>query len=238
MGLILNIETATNVCSVAIGKNGELICFRETHEHKSHSGKITLIINSIFEESKLSLNDIDAVAVSCGPGSYTGLRIGVATAKGLCYALNKPLIAVSTLMSMAHNFILNSKNYIKNSNNGKSIENTLVCPMIDAKRMEVYTAIYDKNYDEIFPVSAVIIKEDTFREIFKDKKVFFFGEGAAKCKDVLSNYVNAIFIDGVFASSKSMIFLSETAFQNNKFENIAYFEPLYLKDFIGLHLLK
>jgi len=222
MSYILNIETATKVCSVAIGRDGELIAFKETHTEKSHATVITLFIREVLKETGIALSDLDAVAVSKGPGSYTGLRIGVSTAKGLCYSLDKPLIAVSTLQAMARRRVEN-----------KSEIPILYCPMIDARRMEVYTAFYDLDNNEVRKTSADIIDENSYADVLDKNKIVFFGDGAAKCKDALSHHANAIFMDDIFPSAKNMIPLSEKAFNDEQFEDVAYFEPYYLKDFIA-----
>ena len=255
MSYILNIETATKVCSVAIGKDGELIALKETEAEKSHSTVITLFIREVLKETGITLSDLDAVAVSKGPGSYTGLRIGVSTAKGLCYSLDKPLIAVSTLQAMALGAAPPAPPVGGESQRSKTHHNpsdksdaapkvspqrgdgrgaaVLYCPMIDARRMEVYTAFYDLDNNEVRKTSADIIDENSYADILDKNKVVFFGDGAAKCKDALSHHTNAIFMDDIFPSAKNMIPLSEKAFNDEQFEDVAYFEPYYLKDFIA-----
>ena len=374
MALILNIETATAVCSVALAENGKCLSLKEENAGYTHAEKITLFIEQVLKDAGKKISDVDAVAVSFGPGSYTGLRIGVSTAKGLCYALEKPLIAIETLRSLAVRFVdlmsdpdkANNKfqgpgyhlsdwnNYRRNypralglRENATEAENLLwenlkgkgtgykfrrqhvidqfivdfVCiskklivevdgkihesqkeydegrttmleqlgftvirftneevianviqvvskiksflsvqpdlspdpfpkergakkvlpigkdsgwvliPMIDARRMEVYCAAYDDKLNEVERVSARIIDENSFDDMFKEKEIYFFGDGAAKCKPLLSKNENAIFIDNVFPSAASMIPLSEEKFQHNEFENVALFEPFYLKEF-------
>ncbi len=359
MALILNLETATTVCSVSLAKDGQLLALTEKNGEYSHSENLTLFIEDVFQKSGFKLSDIDAIAVSKGPGSYTGLRIGVSTAKGLCYALNKPLIGINTLkhLSLAlsegegtlpshrtprffttgkldwttlisnakqnraeqtetekiiwhhiranklgikfrrqhpidkyivdfvciekrliveidgkvHDFQkqedeertceLNKIGFrvIRFSNNDVianidgvivSIQNELsspitslsfgegrgevfFCPMLDARRMEVYCAIYDSANNEIKPTSAEIIDELSFSDLLKKNVIYFFGDGAAKCKNILSDNENARFIDGIFPSAKNMVSLSEQAFINKQFEDVAYFEPFYLKDFVA-----
>ena len=227
MALILNIETSTTVCSVILAENGNIISKKETDEKNSHSSLLTVFIEEMFKELEINLSDIDAVAVSKGPGSYTGLRIGVSTAKGIAYGINKKLISVSTLQSMAWGM----KQYLL-KNKIEFNENTLFCPMIDARRMEVYTAFYDTNINMIKEISAEIIDENSFNNLLINNKVYFFGDGANKCKTSITNN-NAIFIENIFPSAEYMINFSEKYFQNNKFEDIAYFEPFYLKDFIA-----
>ena len=233
MSYLLNIETATRVCSVAIGRDGELIALKETNKEKSHSSVITLLIQEVLKKAGIVLSDLDAIAVSKGPGSYTGLRIGVSTAKGLCYSLDRPLIAVNTLQAMAISRVEN-----------KSEIPILYCPMIDARRMEVYTAFYDADNNEVRKPGADIIDKNSYANILDKNKVVFFGDGAAKCKDALSHHANAIFVDdarpvgrnnriGVFPSARNMIPLSEKSFNDRQFEDVAYFEPYYLKDFIA-----
>lgn len=224
MALILNLETATTVCSVSLGKDGQLLAFKELNGDYSHSENLTLFIEEVLQQAHVKLADIDAVAVSKGPGSYTGLRIGVSTAKGLCYSLNKPLIATPTLQCLAFG-VQRSKFKVQSSN--------LLCPMIDARRMEVYCAIYNADNKEIKATAAEIIDENSFSDLLKENTIYFFGDGAEKCKSILSHSQNAIFIDNIFPSAKNMISLSEQAFVSGQFEDVAYFEPFYLKDFIA-----
>jgi len=252
MALILNIETATTVCSVSIAKDGQLIAFKEQNGDYSHAENLTLFIQEVVAQTGIKLSDVDAIAVSKGPGSYTGLRIGVSTAKGLCYALDKPLIAINTLqhLALAVSTLDADEKMLRKTNGAEKlqqkIESTasslsfgegwgevLICPMIDARRMEVYCAIYDRQGRELMPTSAEIIDEDSFVDFLKNYKIIFIGDGAAKCKEVLSKNSNAIFMDNVFPSAKNMISLSEKAFQLKQFENLAYFEPFYLKDFVA-----
>jgi tRNA threonylcarbamoyladenosine biosynthesis protein TsaB len=226
MALILNLETATTVCSVSLGKDGQLLAFKELNGDYSHSENLTLFIEEVLQQAHVKLADIDAVAVSKGPGSYTGLRIGVSTAKGLCYSLNKPLIAINTLQHLSSSVSKNPKSNILNSK-------SLFCPMLDARRMEVYCAVYDLDNKEIKATAAEIIDENSFLDLLKENTIYFFGDGAEKCKSILSHTKNAIFIDNIFPSAKDMISLSEQAFINKQFEDVAYFEPFYLKDFIA-----
>jgi tRNA threonylcarbamoyladenosine biosynthesis protein TsaB len=221
MSLLLGIETSTKICSVAISDDEKLLAIKEEGGAYSHAEKLTGFIQDVLAQSGKSLHEIDAIAVSKGPGSYTGLRIGVSAAKGLCYALGKPLISVSTLQAMAKNPSL-----IKE-------KTSLLCPMIDARRMEVYTALYDKKNANIEDITAKIIDENSFSNYLKDNKVLFFGDGADKCKDVLSRNQNAIFTDSGLPSAR---YINEIAFDKLKkeaFEDVAYFEPYYLKDFIA-----
>jgi len=220
--LLLNIETSAQVCSVCLSKNGEVIEIRENREGKSHASTLTPYIEDIFKSSAYTINDIDAVAISKGPGSYTGLRIGVSTAKGICFALNKPLIAINTLKVLSSG-VIRTKNPDKNA---------LIVPLIDARRMEVYSAIFDSNLNEIGEIKAEIIDENSFNEFLERKKLYFFGDGAEKCKTFVKHQ-NALFIDGILPSSSYLVPLAEEAFKENRFENVAYFEPFYLKDFVA-----
>jgi tRNA threonylcarbamoyladenosine biosynthesis protein TsaB len=224
MSLILNIETATTVCSVALAQDGVLLALEETSEKNSHSAVVTILIDKVMKDAGKALSDLDAVAVSMGPGSYTGLRIGTATAKGLCYSLEKPLIGVSTLQAIAVP--------LPPSPSPKGA-GAVYCPMLDARRMEVYCALYNEKLEEVMAPAAMIITEDSFAEILKDRTIVFAGEGAAKCKSVLVHQPNAIFADDAPASAKNMIPLSEERFRNGLFEDVAYFEPFYLKDFVA-----
>jgi len=229
MSLILNIETATPVCSLALCSDGKIIAKKESQEHNSHSSLLTVFIEEIFKEVDFELKSLDAIAVSKGPGSYTGLRIGVSASKGLCYALDKPLISISTLKAMANGMA----KFLKFSMPSLFQKNPLLCPMIDARRMEVYSAIFDIKINEIKKVSADIIDENSYHVFSIDKQIIFFGDGAAKCKKVLSNNDNVIFIDSFYPSAEFMAEISTEKFKSNKFEDLAYFEPFYLKDFIA-----
>ena len=229
MPTILHIETATNVCSVALSKNGLLLSVQETSFKNAHSSVLTIFIEDVLKSAGIKLVDIDAFAVSEGPGSYTGLRIGVATAKGLCYSLDKPLISVSTLQAMTAGMILASTEHRVPS----TVHRTLFCPMIDARRMEIYCAIFDSNGVEIRETEALIVDENTFIDLSEENLIVIAGEGSAKCKPLLENRGNLLFIDDFQASAKYMISLAERKYSNNTFENIAYFEPFYLKDFIA-----
>jgi tRNA threonylcarbamoyladenosine biosynthesis protein TsaB len=226
MAIILNIETATTVCSVSLAKDGKLLACKEQNGNYSHAENLTLFIQDVLQQSNLQPQEIDAIAVSKGPGSYTGLRIGVSTVKGLCYSLDKPLIAINTLQHLS---LATSKKHTTSTTNLP----TLFCPMIDARRMEVYCAIFDNNNNEIKPTAAEIIDETSFSDLLNNHTIYFFGDGAAKCKNSLAHHKNAIFIDDVVPSANNMITLSEEAFKNKQFEDVAYFEPFYLKDFVA-----
>jgi tRNA threonylcarbamoyladenosine biosynthesis protein TsaB len=221
LGLILNIETATKTCSVALSQNGELLAIKEQHGEYAHAENLTSFIDELLSQTKRSYKDLDAIAVSKGPGSYTGLRIGVATAKGLCFALNIPLLAVNTLEAMANTIAANQEHEY------------LLCPMIDARRMEVYCAIFDNSLNSIMPTCSEIITSESFMQYAGAKKLIFFGDGAQKCKEILSLGIqNAEFISDFNPSASGMISLSHNLFEDKKFEDVAYFEPYYLKDFV------
>jgi tRNA threonylcarbamoyladenosine biosynthesis protein TsaB len=224
MALILSIETATEVCSAALSLDGKAIALKETRGSNEHSAQLTLFIQEVLKEAGKSLHELDAIAVSMGPGSYTGLRIGVSTAKGLCFALEKPLIAVSTLKSMA---LVALNDFTETMN-----RDVLLCPMIDARRMEVFSVLYDRNLNEIRPVEALLLDEDTFRP-YSDSHILVFGNGADKCKGLYTVQSNIIFPGDVFPSANAIGRLAEEKFKQGDFENTAYFEPFYLKDFIA-----
>lgn len=224
---ILNIETATSICSVALTKNNELLSRRESDDKNSHSSKLTLFIDEVVKEVDINYTDLDAIAVSKGPGSYTGLRIGVSTAKGLCYALDKPLISVATLQAMALGM---TKKFVTENLYEKPV---LFCPMIDARRMEVYSALYDSNNKEVREIRAEIIDKNSFSEFLQKNKIIFFGDGASKCKQVLAHQGNAVFIDNFSPSASFMTEIANLKFKEKVFEDVAYFEPFYLKDFIA-----
>ncbi|KEQ28014.1 peptidase M22 [Pedobacter antarcticus 4BY] len=219
MATILQIETATQVCSVALSVDGQTTYLKEIAAQNIHASSLTLFIQDVMQRSGLDFNALDAVAVSKGPGSYTGLRIGVSTAKGLCFALDKSLIAVDTLKMMASGFIKQHAGYTG-----------LVCPMIDARRMEVFTALYSVNLDCVLPVEAKIVDEQSYRhELHQD--ITFIGDGAMKCADILAHN-HAHFNSDNFNSAGAMSQLAFDAFQLQRFEDLAYFEPFYLKDFM------
>jgi tRNA threonylcarbamoyladenosine biosynthesis protein TsaB len=231
MPLLLCLETSTRSCSVALGQNGKVLALKEsTEEQYSHAENLTVFIQDVCTQAKIKLQEVDAIAVSQGPGSFTGLRIGVSTAKGLCYALNKPLIAINSLQAMAIG-CLNQQSDPDSYRAGK--EKPLLCPMIDAKRMEVYCAVYDGQMNEIKKTAAEIIEGGSFADFLKNQKMVFFGDGAEKCKTTLT-HPNATFIPGIHPSAQFMIPLAEKCFSEKRFEDVAYFEPFYLKDFIGV----
>lgn len=221
--MILQIETATTVCSVALSKDGEVLAVKQMDQRNIHAEVITLYIKELLTATGTKYSDLDSIAVSCGPGSYTGLRIGISTAKGLCYALDKPLIAIETLEAMAYGAITESE---------LATGNILLCPMIDARRMEVYTAIFDTKGERIEPTTAEIIDENSFAELLNNNRVLFFGDGAEKCKETLSN-PNARFLEGFTNSAAYLTKRATEKLGTKDFEDVAYFEPFYLKDFIA-----
>ncbi len=242
--MILNLETSTGVCSVTLSSDRAVAAARESVVEKSHAAMLTVFIRETLIETGLIVDDLSAVAVSRGPGSYTGLRIGVSVAKGICYGAGLPLIALDTLRLMALKVasMLNPHRHESNGGNNETekmtvlneadSENALLCPMIDARRMEVYTALYSNEGRQVRGVSAEIIDNNSFRDIPDEQKIFFFGDGSIKCKDVIS-HPNAHFIPDIYPSAMQMAELSHEAFAEGKFEDTAYFEPFYLKDFIA-----
>ncbi len=215
---ILHLETSTKNCSVSISRNGQLLCLCEEYDQNyGHSEKLHQFVNWALEGAEISMKELDAVCVSKGPGSYTGLRIGVSAAKGFCYGLDIPLIALNSLEILAQTQI----------NSGFD----LTIPMIDARRMEVYTAIFDTNGKKISDIEAKILDENSFQE-YADKKIVFIGDGVEKSKTIF-NLPNAEFSEGIHPSAKQMIYLAEMKFQQKEFEDVAYFEPFYLKEFMG-----
>jgi tRNA threonylcarbamoyladenosine biosynthesis protein TsaB len=222
LAFILNIETATRVCSVALSTDGVVTSIRESHVANSHSELITLFTEEVINEAGIPFSRLDAISVSMGPGSYTGLRIGVSTAKGLCYSLDKPLIAINTLKAMAAGMAGLAED-----------DQFLLCPMIDARRMEVYAAIFDIQLNELKPTEAVIVDEHSFQDLLNNRKILFAGDGASKCREVLRHQQHAVFHDEFHPSARYMASLSEQKFRQNTFEDVAYFEPFYLKDFVA-----
>lgn len=213
---LLHIETSTKNCSVSISKNSELLCLcEEFDEQYGHSGKLHQFIQWTVEGAKIQLHDLDGICVSKGPGSYTGLRIGVSAAKGLCYGLNKPLLSLTSLEILAQSQI------------GKGYD--LIIPMIDARRMEVYTAVFDGIGNPISKIEAKVLNENSFQE-FAHQKIVFVGDGVEKSKTVL-NLPQAEFLVGLNPSAEFMIPLAQEKFKAKKFEDVAYFEPFYLKEF-------
>jgi tRNA threonylcarbamoyladenosine biosynthesis protein TsaB len=219
LSLILSIETATTNCSVSISKEGKTIVLKEDYDKNySHAERLHVYIDEVLKEAKIESRQLEAIAVSKGPGSYTGLRIGVSAAKGLCFALDKPLISVPTLDSLAHQIICNDG---------------IIVAMLDARRMEVYAAVYDSNYNQIKETQAEILDESSFNTYLEQGKVYFIGNGVEKTKGLIS-HPNAIFIEDKLPSANEMSALANHKYKISDFENVAYFEPYYLKDFVAL----
>ncbi|OYU94226.1 MAG: tRNA (adenosine(37)-N6)-threonylcarbamoyltransferase complex dimerization subunit type 1 TsaB [Bacteroidetes bacterium B1(2017)] len=221
MALILGIETATEVCSVALGKDGTCIAEQTNREGNTHASQLHKMVENILKETGYTFNNLNAIAVSKGPGSYTGLRVGVSAAKGFGYALNIPVIGISTLKSLCAQVLGRTET-----------KGELLVPMIDARRMEVFTAIFSQKLEEIESTNAKIIEENMYVDLLETQKILFFGNGSEKCKKILE-HKNATFIDNLTCNATSLLGLAEEMYQNNEFENLAYFEPFYLKDFVG-----
>ena len=222
MNYIINIETSTKVCGVSLCKNGKLMDQIESKERNSHAANLAPFIDSLIKRNSIKYNELSAIAISKGPGSYTGLRIGTSTAKGLCFALDIPLIAVNTLESMA----AHARNIYKEDFSG------IFRPMIDARRMEVYSQAFDLKLNSLDEVKAIVVDEDSFRAELDSSVVLFFGDGAEKCMEII-NHKNAIYFNQAEASALGMVELSYSKFQKQEFEDVAYFEPFYLKEFIA-----
>lgn len=228
MATILQLETATQVCSAAISVNGETIALKEQMASNIHAGSLTLFIREVMELAGLQFADLDAVAVSKGPGSYTGLRIGVSTAKGLCFAMDKPLIAIDTLQMMAAGFLAQRQ---EDKALDQDMDKALICAMIDARRMEVFTAVFDSDLNYTGITEAKIVDEHSFADALASGQVTFIGDGALKCAAVIQ-HPNALFSDQNFNSAANMSRLADKAYSKGQFEDVAYFEPFYLKDFV------
>ena len=225
MACILHIETSTNACSVAVSENGQ--CIHEETQHGERGAGAEQLGRMVDEA--LSFTDshaipFDAVSVSCGPGSYTGLRIGVSMAKGICYGRDLKLIAVPTLELMCVPVLLRET---------ITEDNALLCPMIDARRMDVYSALYDRSLKEVREVKADVVTAETYKQWLDERPIYFFGNGAQKCMETL-NHPNAHYIDGIEPLAKWMMPLAEKRFLNEQFEDVAYFVPFYLKDFVAI----
>ena len=233
--MILCLETSTAVCSVALVENGNVIALRESLDGQNHAEKITLFIDEVMKEANVSYRDLDAVATSMGPGSYTGLRIGVSTAKGLCYAMEKPLIAIDTLAAMAYGF----KDHMTTRLQDYKPESMILCPMIDARRMEVYSAFFDNDLNKISETNAIIIDENSFMDMKQNHHLYLFGDGADKLASLFENDEKITVVEKFHCSAAYMAELADKAFKNNDFVDTAYFEPFYLKNFVpGLPKVK
>lgn len=216
--MILSIEASTKSGSVALLQDDQILGNQQYNLDKSHSSLLHVMIEQLMSNCALTLQDLDAIAIAEGPGSYTGLRIGTSSAKGLCYSLDIPLIAINTLESMAYQVYRSNKEF------------DLYCPMIDARRMEVYTLLTNNEFKVVNKTEPVIIDADSYATELIDKRVLFFGDGAFKCKDVIVNK-NAFFLDDIVPSAVDVCLLAKKKFDNSEFENVISFEPFYLKEF-------
>ena len=223
MSCILNIETSTDVCSVAISDNGQVVFNKEDHSGPNHAVKLGVYVDEALSFIDAHGIPLEAVAVSCGPGSYTGLRIGVSMAKGICYGRDVKLISIPTLELMAVPVLLGEH---------PAEENALIVPMLDARRMEVYAKVMDRALKEVRPIQADIVDAETYKEYLDRGTVYFFGNGAEKCMEVI-NHPNARLVKGIEPLAKNMAPLAEKRFVEGKFEDVAYFVPFYLKDFVA-----
>jgi tRNA threonylcarbamoyladenosine biosynthesis protein TsaB len=227
MALILSIETGTDICSVALANDGELMALRESDEGRDHAKKVALFVDELLRETGVQPSDLDAIAVGKGPGSYTGLRIGVSFAKGMCYALNIPLISVGSLDALSEVAREDFDAGILDIEDEEWAAARL-CPMVDARRMEVYAQIFDNECKSLSEVVAEVVTEQSFKKWREAGKLVIFGNGAKKCAEVLTD---AICVD-VSPSARGIVRLAEQAFNDGKFEDLAYFEPFYLKEFL------
>ena len=219
MSTILSVETSTTNCSVSLSKQGETLVLKEdNNKNYSHAESLHVFIDSVLKSAQMKRSDLNAIAVSKGPGSYTGLRIGVSAAKGLCYALDIPLISISTLQALAYQL---------------KIKNGLIVPMLDARRLEVYSAVFDASYQMIRSIEAQILNEESFLDYLTAGKVYFIGNGVEKTKQLIT-HPNAVFVEGKLPSANEMSTLAYEKYKKSDIEDVAYFEPFYLKDFIAL----
>lgn len=223
MSCILHIETSTSACSVAVSEDGQVVFKKEDLNGPSHAVSLGVFVDEALSFADSHAMPLDAVAVSCGPGSYTGLRIGVSMAKGVCYGRNLKLIGLPTLKVQCVPVLLY---------HDELPDDALLCPMIDARRMEVYAAVYDRALKTVRDIAADIVDENSYREFLDRHPVYFFGDGAAKCKEKIT-HPNAHFIDGIRPLASMMFPLAEKAIAEEKFEDVAYFEPFYLKEFVA-----
>lgn len=220
--IILHIETATDTCSIAVSQDRQIKGMVHGNTPKAHASVITPMINDVMHLARLGFNDLDAINVSKGPGSYTGLRIGVATAKGLCFALQIPLISTPTLQFYAHQF------FIRN----KIDSDALLCPMIDARRMEVYTAVFDSSLNFVTDTEAKILSENSFDNLLASRNIYFFGNGAFKLRQLNRFLAYPLIDEKFYPDAGCMTTLALQKYLNSEFEDIAYFEPYYLKEFV------
>ncbi|MEP7142178.1 MAG: tRNA (adenosine(37)-N6)-threonylcarbamoyltransferase complex dimerization subunit type 1 TsaB [Ferruginibacter sp.] len=224
MSIILNIDTAMDIAYISIAKDGEIMAQSSNKEQKDHGGFLQPAIQELFKKASVSISELDAVAISAGPGSYTGLRVGMASAKGICYALKKPLISIGTLEILALAAILDTGNRAFNSS-------ILFCPMIDARRMEVFTALYNQSLEPVLEPCAMILDENSFANSLLKNKIVFFGNGAKKWQ-LICKPENGVFIP-IFSNALAMSKLAYKKYEYNDFADLAYSEPLYLKEFFG-----
>lgn len=220
MPCIINIETSTKVCSAAVTVDGTVAMQKVSYEGPSHASLLGGYIKDLLQFVRDNNIKPDAVAVSSGPGSYTGLRIGVSMAKGLCFGMEIPLISVTTTELLAAGMMFDDN----------VSEDALLCPMIDARRMEVYTAVYDRALSEVLPLGAYVIDGESFRNLLEEHKIVFFGDGSEKCKSTIT-HPNAIFIPDIVPLASNMLPLAERDFRKGTFEDVAYFQPEYIKEF-------
>ena len=225
--MILCIETSTAVCSVALVDKGDVIAMREGLDGQNHAEKITVFIDEMMKEARISYKELDAVAVSMGPGSYTGLRIGVSTAKGFCYAMEKPLLAVDTLAAMANGFISQQM-----TDNGQQTPSNIFCPMIDARRMEVYSAFFNEKLERISETEALIIDENSFSDLKENHHLYLFGDGADKLASLFKDDEKITVVEKFHCSATYMATMAEESLVKKDFVDVAYFEPFYLKNFV------
>lgn len=215
---ILSIETATKNCSVSLSVDGQLIECREiAEENFSHAEKLHVFVEEVLKDNGKSLKDLSAIAISQGPGSYTGLRIGVSSAKGLCYGLSIPMIALDTLEVLARQI---------------NVEEGLIIPMLDARRMEVFSAVFNSTYNKIAPIEAVVVDENSFADYSQTNTLHLIGDGALKCKEVLNGGNFIYYPENIYPSAKEMCSMAHSKFLAKDFVDVAYFEPFYLKDFV------
>ncbi len=226
MALLLSLETSTQCCSVALHDDGVLVASKVIETPRSAASQLAVVIDEVFHTSNIIPLDLKGIIVTAGPGSYTGLRIGVATAKGLCYALNIPIVSVNTLELLAYQFL--EMELLKND---LHINNAILCPMLDARRMEVYCALLDQNMNYVEQVQAKVIDDQSFKGIIESKPIFFFGEGADKCNAVIK-HTNAHFFSGVVPLASSLGVIGYKKWKEGAYEDLVSFEPFYLKDFL------
>lgn len=229
MARLLLIETTGDICSVALSDNGNVLAVKEDHEKKSHAAVLTILIQELLTEASLEVKDLQAICVSQGPGSYTGLRIGVSAAKGICYGTGLPLLAVNTLLAMSYGIRAEQNN---NPSFLPFAKPLLFCPMTDARRMEVYTALLNENMEYVLETTALVLKEDAFSDYLTRHSILFFGSGAEKASKLIQ-HPNAFFRNDFRPRATYLAEPATIEFEKNHFQDVAYFEPFYLKDFVA-----